>query len=59
MGKQVSGTKSRIMKTLIDNLSGTNRLIIIDEADQLTFSALQAIRKPDTHKNIRETKSEQ
>ena len=45
MGKSVSGTKSRIMKTLIDSLTGTNRLIIIDEADQLTFSALQAIRK--------------
>ena len=45
IGKSVSGTKSRIMKTLIDSLTGTNRLIIIDEADQLTFSALQAIRK--------------
>lgn len=45
MGKQASGTKSRVMKMLIDSLTGTNHLIVIDEADQLTFSALQAIRK--------------
>jgi len=32
------------MRTLISSLESTNRLIIIDEADHLSFEALQAIR---------------
>ena len=44
MGKKASGNKSQIEKTLISALSNSNRLIIIDEGDQLTFNAIQAIR---------------
>ena len=44
IGKKASGSKSQIEKTLISALSNSNRLIIIDEADQLTFNAIQAIR---------------
>ncbi len=44
IGKKTSGTKSQIEKTLISALSNSNRLIIIDEADQLTFNAIQAVR---------------
>ena len=32
------------MQELISQLSGSNRLIIIDEADRLSLQALQAIR---------------
>ena len=32
------------MNTLVEQLSGTNRLIIIDEADHLSLDALQAVR---------------
>ena len=32
------------MKSLVDYLRGTKRLLIIDEADQLTLDALQAVR---------------
>lgn len=44
MGKHIQGNKKQIMKSLIEILSDSKRLIIIDEADQLTFSALQAVR---------------
>ena len=44
IGKKASGSKSQIEKTLVSALSNSNRLIIIDEADQLTFNAIQAIR---------------
>lgn len=44
MGKKTSGNKSQIEKTLISALSNSSRLIIIDEADQLTFNAIQAVR---------------
>lgn len=43
-GKQTDYKKSVLMKELISHLKGTNRLIIIDEADHLTFQALQAVR---------------
>lgn len=39
-----TGTEANIMELLIERLSGTHRLIIIDEADHLTLNALQAIR---------------
>lgn len=32
------------MNLLVEQLRGTNRLIIVDEADHLSFSALQAVR---------------
>jgi len=44
IGKKATGNKSQIEKTLISVLSNSNRLIIIDEADQLTFNAIQAVR---------------
>ena len=44
IGKKATGNKSQIEKTLISALSNSNRLIIIDEADQLTFNAVQAVR---------------
>jgi DNA transposition AAA+ family ATPase len=44
IGLKAINSKSRIMKALISSLSGTNRLIIIDEADHLSMDALQAIR---------------
>jgi len=44
IGKKATGNKSQIEKTLISALSNSNRLIIIDEADQLTFNAIQAVR---------------
>lgn len=44
LGLHPTGTESAIMDLLIDRLSGTNRLIIIDEADHLTLNALQAVR---------------
>lgn len=43
-GKQTSYRKSELMQELISQLDGTNRLIIIDEADHLTLQALQAVR---------------
>lgn len=44
IGKKATGNKSQIEKTLISALSNSNRLIIIDEADQLNFNAIQAVR---------------
>ncbi|MGM9969899.1 MAG: AAA family ATPase [Anaeroplasma sp.] len=44
IGKRASGSKGQIEKMLISVLSNSNRLIIIDEADQLTFNAIQAVR---------------
>lgn len=44
IGKRTSGSKGQIEKMLISVLSNSNRLIIIDEADQLTFNAIQAVR---------------
>ena len=44
IGKKATGNKSQIEKTLISALNNSNRLIIIDEADQLTFNAIQAVR---------------
>lgn len=43
-GRNISGRKDIIMNELVKYFKGTNRLIIIDEADHLTLSALQAIR---------------
>lgn len=43
-GKRMCGNKQRLMKSLVDYLRGTKRLLIIDEADQLTLDALQAVR---------------
>lgn len=44
IGKKATGNKSQIEKILISALNNSNRLIIIDEADQLTFNAIQAVR---------------
>ncbi len=44
VGKQTTYRKAELMKELISQLDGTNRLIIIDEADHLTLQALQAVR---------------
>lgn len=44
VGKQTNYRKSELMQELINQLDGTNRLIIIDEADHLTLQALQAVR---------------
>jgi len=44
LGRNVPGRKAALMNTLIEQLAGTNRLIIIDEADHLSLDALQAVR---------------
>lgn len=44
IGKRATGSKGEIEKMLISVLSNSNRFIIIDEADQLTFNAIQAVR---------------
>lgn len=43
-GKVLSGKKELLMASLVDYFKNTGRLIIIDEADHLTLSALQAVR---------------
>lgn len=43
-GKVLTGKKELLMASLVDHFKNTGRLIIIDEADHLTLSALQAIR---------------
>ncbi|MBD5497119.1 MAG: AAA family ATPase [Lachnospiraceae bacterium] len=43
-GKVLAGKKELLMASLVDYFKNTGRLIIIDEADHLTLSALQAIR---------------
>lgn len=43
-GRNITGRKDTIMNELVKFFKGTNRLIIIDEADHLTLSALQTIR---------------
>ena len=44
IGQATDGRRSAVMQELISQLSGSNRLIIIDEADRLSLQALQAIR---------------
>jgi DNA transposition AAA+ family ATPase len=44
VGRQLPVRKAAMMNTLVEVLSGTNRLIIIDEADHLSLDALQAVR---------------
>ena len=44
IGRATDGRRSAVMQELISQLSGSNRLIIIDEADRLSLQALQAIR---------------
>ena len=44
IGQSTDGRRSAVMQELISQLSGSNRLIIIDEADRLSLQALQAIR---------------
>lgn len=44
VGKQVPTRRAALMKVLVEQLTDTNRLIIIDEADHLSLDALQAIR---------------
>lgn len=44
IGKKINGNRSMLMRELVAQLKGTNRLIIIDEADHLTLQALQAVR---------------
>lgn len=42
--RQVPGRKAAIMQLLVEKLSDTNCLLIIDEADHLSLEALQAVR---------------
>lgn len=51
IGKKATGNKSQIEKALISALNNSNRLIIIDEADQLTFNAIQAVRNLNIRRN--------
>ena len=44
IGRQCPSRKAALMNTLIEQLSGSSRLIIIDEADHLSLEALQAVR---------------
>ncbi|MBN3016287.1 AAA family ATPase [Ruthenibacterium lactatiformans] len=44
LGKPAPGRRDALMNLLVEQLHGTNRLIIVDEADHLSFSALQAVR---------------
>lgn len=43
-GKTLAGRKENLMASLVDYFRNTGRLIIIDEADHLTMTALQAVR---------------
>lgn len=43
-GKVLAGKKELLMASLVDYFRNTGRLVIIDEADHLTLSALQAVR---------------
>lgn len=43
-GKNIVGRKEMLIAELIDYFKGSEKLLIIDEADSLCFSALQAIR---------------
>lgn len=43
-GKDVSGRKESLIVSLIDYFRDSEKLLIIDEADSLCFTALQAIR---------------
>lgn len=44
LGRNTAGNSSDVMNRLVDFLKGTKRLIILDEADHLTLSALNAVR---------------
>ena len=44
LGKPAPRSRDTLMNLLVEHLRGTNRLIIVDEADHLSFSALQAVR---------------
>lgn len=44
LGRTPKTKKQLLMKDLVDYLQNSKRLIIVDEADHLTFSALQALR---------------
>lgn len=42
--RTIPGRRAALMQMLVEQLNGTNRLIIVDEADHLSFDALQAVR---------------
>lgn len=44
IGRRVPTRRAALMNTLVEQLTDTNRLIIIDEADHLSLDALQAVR---------------
>lgn len=44
LGKQPPYRRNAIMNLLVAQLAGTNRLIIVDEADHLSLQAIQALR---------------
>ncbi|MEG1779279.1 MAG: AAA family ATPase, partial [Oscillospiraceae bacterium] len=43
ISKQVPSNKSAMMETIVDSLTDSNRLLIVDEADHLSLQAMQAI----------------
>lgn len=43
-GRTLAGKKEAMMAALVDYFRDTGRLLIVDEADHLTLSALQAVR---------------
>lgn len=51
-GKQTDYRRSALMNGLVTQLKGSNRLIIIDEADHLTLQALQAVRNLNDEANV-------
>jgi len=52
LDKKAIGTQSALMDAVIDSLGNTNRLLIIDEAQHLTTSAIDSIRSFNDEGNI-------
>ena len=52
LGKQDNQARSALMQNIVTQLNGTNRLLIIDEADHLTLQALQAVRNINDLANV-------
>jgi DNA transposition AAA+ family ATPase len=52
ISKETPGRRNAMMNLLVSKLQGTNKLIIIDEADHLSLKALQAIRNLNDQANV-------